>query len=440
MNDEMNVSIRRASLALIIMLVALAAITGYWQVALGAKLAAREDNPRLVLAEQRIPRGAIQDRNGQPLAASQSAADGYARYYPEPSAAPVVGYYSMRHGLGGAEAAFDQELRGNADQTRWDVLANQLLHRVPAGRSVRLTLDISVQRAADAALGDRAGAVVVLSVPEGEVIALVSHPTFDPVTLDRDWEKLRADPTSPLVNRATQGAYQPGAAFQTFVLAEALSRDWVRITDTVSANYPVTVDGTALSCASLPITGTLAAAFAAGCPAPFDALARNFDPQLAADTIRRWQFDAPPSLFELPVHDGKSNLAALTSTQSVRELVLGQGGLLVSPLQLAYAMSVVANDGYQTAPPHLTFRQTTVFTASPVLSLQVAMGLQSALTRDASLAGQSALALSGDRRLAWFLGYAPAHAPRWVIVILLENGEAATCEQIAASIQSQLTP
>ena len=221
--ESFTAAIRRASTVLILMLLALALVTGYWQIVQGSTLSAREDNPRLVIAERRISRGAISDRNGQPLAVSQSTPDGYVRYYPERSAAPVVGYYSLRHGLGGAEAAFDDELRGIAGQTRLDTFLGGLLHRVPKGRSVRLTLDLSVQRAADAALGDRVGAVVVLSVPEGQVIALASRPTYDPATLDQDWEQLRSDRASPLVNRATQGTYQPGAAFQTVILADALS-------------------------------------------------------------------------------------------------------------------------------------------------------------------------------------------------------------------------
>lgn len=110
-------SIRRTSFVLLLMLLALALLTGYWQAARGPSLAAREDNPRLVLAERRIPRGAILDRNGQPLAASQSAPDGYVRRY-ERAAEPVVGYYSLRYGVGGAEATFDGELRARWGKRR----------------------------------------------------------------------------------------------------------------------------------------------------------------------------------------------------------------------------------------------------------------------------------------------------------------------------------
>ncbi len=455
----MTASIRRMSLVLTVMLLALALVTGYWQVSQGAALTARDDNPRLVLAEQQIPRGAILDRNGQPLAVSQSASAGrdsieslgatrnrarqaYVRYYPDRAAEPVVGYYSLRYGVGGAEAAFDSELRGIAGQTRLDAVVNKWLHRTPPGQSVRLTLDLVVQRAADAALGDRPGAVVVLSVPEGEVIALVSRPNFEPNKLDDDWERLRADTLSPLLNRATQGLYQPGAAFQTIVLAEALSSGLAHLTDTVSlASSPVAFDGTALRCAT-PLAGeTLDAAFAAACPAPFAALANQMSAQQMAQIMRRWKLDVAPDSFELPTHAAVFAPDSLTSPVSVRNLVLGQGSLTLSPLQMATIAAIIANDGHPIDAPHLTAVSAPSTLAPSIVPSQVAMAIQSALLIHDDLAGQAALAISGKNQIAWwFTGFAPAQSPRWVIVVLLESGDAATVSTIAAQIRQKLAP
>lgn len=438
--ESFTATIRRASTVLILMLLALALMTGYWQTVQGSILSAREDNPRLVLAERRVPRGAIVDRNGQPLAVSQSTPDGYVRYYPERAAAPVVGYYSLRHGLGGAEAAFDDELRGIAGRTRLDTFLGGLLHRVPKGRSVRLTLDLSVQRAADAALGDRVGAVVVLSVPEGQVIALASRPTYDPATLDQDWEQLRSDRTSPLVNRATQGTYQPGAAFQTVILAEALSEGRAYLTSTVEANASVQLASAALSCATTPPTSTLSAAYAAGCPAPFASLADQLDRDRLAASILLWQLDAGLDGFELPAHTTGWSPGGLTTTQAVRELVLGQGALTVSPLQMATVIGTLANGGHPLAAPRLTFEPMSTSLAPSPMPPEVASALVAALTTNADLAGQAALAISGENRLAWFLGFAPASSPRWVIVVLIENGDAAASQSVAAAVRAKLSP
>jgi peptidoglycan glycosyltransferase len=439
MRDErrMTTSIRYTGLLMIAMLAALALITGYWQAARGPSLATREDNPRLVLAEQQIPRGAILDRNGHPLAASQNSENGYVRYYPEPAAEPVVGYYGLRYGVGGAEAAFDDELRGTAGRTRLNAFVDGLLHRVPAGRLVRLTLDLSAQRAADAALANHAGAVVVLSAPEGEVIALASHPTFNPATLDDDWERLRADAASPLLNRATQGLYQPGAAFQTILLAEAMTRGLAHLTDTIpSAHAPVAVGDATLQCATSPAGETLAAAFAAGCPAPFAQLADQFDAPRLVEMIHRWKLDTAPDQLGLPAHASLFAPDSLTSTQAVRDLVLGQGALTVSPLQMASVIGAIANDGRP-----LTVRLTpgpSSLAAPPILSSEIAGAVRAALPTSGELAGQTALAVSGEKQHAWFIGFAPSSSPRWVIVVLLEQENAATAHQIAAQVSATL--
>jgi peptidoglycan glycosyltransferase len=443
----MTASIRRMSLVLTVMLLVLALVTGYWQVLQGAALTARDDNPRLVLAERQIPRGELLDRNGEVLAFSQSTPGGdparqtYVRTYADRAAEPVVGYYSLRYGVGGAEAAFDDELRGIAGQTRLDAVVNKWLHRTPPGQSVRLTLDLAVQRAADAALGDRPGAVVVLSVPEGEVIALVSHPNFEPNTLDEDWERLRADAASPLLNRATQGLYQPGSAFQTVVLAEALSAGLVHMTDTVSSiSSSVAFDGAALCCATAPAGKTLDAAFAAACPAPFAALADQMTAQQVAQIVRRWSLDVAPDPFELPTHATVFSSDSLTTPVSVRNLILGQGALTMSPLQMATTVTIIANDGRPVVAPHLAAAPAPTTSASAVIPSQIARAIRSALPVHGDLAGQAALALSGENQIAWFAGFAPAPSPRWVIVTLVENGDATTVSSIAAQIRPELGP
>jgi len=91
------------------------------------------------------------------------------------------------------------------------------------------------------------------------------------------------------------------------------------LTDTVpSANTPVSVDGTLLRCAVSPTAETLAAAFAAGCPTPFAALAGKLDAQDLADAIHRWKLDVAPDQFELPVHTSVFTSASLTTTSAVR--------------------------------------------------------------------------------------------------------------------------
>jgi len=209
-------SINRIALLALLAFVCLAGALGY-RAASGAILTAREDNPRRIFAEQRTLRGSILDRDGEVIVETTGEPGAYTRSTLHPDAAPITGYYSINYGTSGVEQAFDSTLRGTLgiDPLRADLEA--LMHIQPIGRDVQVTLDLDVQRVADALLAGRTGAIVVLSVPEGEVLALASHPTFDPNTLDENWDRLRADRASPLLNRATQGEYQPGTALQPLV-------------------------------------------------------------------------------------------------------------------------------------------------------------------------------------------------------------------------------
>ncbi|HEX2905501.1 MAG TPA: hypothetical protein VHO69_01475 [Phototrophicaceae bacterium] len=171
----------------------------YWAIAGPETILRREDNPRLVETEMRLLRGEIVDRTGTVLVTSETTSDGSARrHYLYPETNGVLGYASLRYGVNGAEAAYNTLLHG--DTLPKDLTAyfnNEFLHRPIQGADVQLTLDLAVQQTAAQALGEQRGAIIVLSVPDGEVLTLVSRPTFDPNTLDADWEKLTQAPGNP---------------------------------------------------------------------------------------------------------------------------------------------------------------------------------------------------------------------------------------------------
>ncbi len=189
-----------------------------WQVGLASFLVERSDNPRLIIAEQKIHRGALKAANGTPLAMTYLNQDGFAtRHYPYPQLAAITGYYSWRYGVGGTEAMFDPILRGTINRTAEQTWLDELFHRPWVGRSVTLTIDLPAQFIADATLMPHEGAVVVLEIATGAVVVMSSQPTYDPNQLvsnegaeENALRLLREDKRALLLNRATQGVFPVG--------------------------------------------------------------------------------------------------------------------------------------------------------------------------------------------------------------------------------------
>ncbi len=136
-------------------------------------------------------------------------------------------------GKSGLERYFEEELRGvdGGEQVEVNAVGRQLrvLRSVPEqpGNTVRLTIDLDLQQAAAEALGERDGSVVVVDPRNGEVLAFVNYPSFDPNVFARgikskEWRELLEDEHHPLTNRGLQGQYPPGSAFKIAVAAAAL--------------------------------------------------------------------------------------------------------------------------------------------------------------------------------------------------------------------------
>ncbi|MBP8972710.1 MAG: hypothetical protein KBH93_02450 [Anaerolineae bacterium] len=455
----------RITMAVLIAFAMVALGAAYWGVLRAEDLRGRDDNARNVLAEQRIARGAILDRTGEPLALSEQGAGGLrVRRYPHPAAASAVGYYSLTYGTAGIEAACDGVLRGDEGRDEVDILLDELLHRSPGGSDVRATLDLGVQEAVVAALQGRAGAAVVLDAASGGVLALASLPGYDPNALDAQWDALAADrAASPLLNRATAGLYQPGGAFQTVVLAALLGAQ-TDLSDggeralsvTVEqGNAPLAVNGLTLACTSTPADEalTLLDTYAYGCPAAF---AAAFDAGLTADFL--WERLRALGLLDAPTLAGFQTAAARIAqpgspaSEAWVALLAGQGALTVTPLQMALMASAIASGGSASPlrlvdavrSPGASDWQAIVGTEQPVAMLraEVARALERAMgyaaganpaTRQAqgdgyTLYGHSALAYAGpdETPYAWFVGFARSsegQSGQTIVAVVVVEGE-----------------
>jgi len=202
------------------------------------KKARRFDARNLRLAESGL-KGWVLDRSGKlenALIRYRSDAGVITREYPLGAAAVhLTGYSDFIFGAGGLEAAFRDWLTEPASAY------NQITSPNPVGKDLKVSIDSRLQREAFNLLqsSGKPSALVVLLLPNNEVLAMASYPSFDPTTIrdENNWRRLSeqaedftTQPLSPLVNRAlgtlvTGGAafyYRPGSTFKTFVAAAAI--------------------------------------------------------------------------------------------------------------------------------------------------------------------------------------------------------------------------
>ena len=244
----MNGPLRRVSTVVALLFAALFISTTLIQVIFAPSINARPDNRRTLLDNYSRQRGAILVGD-QPVAVSQPTPNEeikYLRSYPQPLPySHVTGYFSYTYGAGGGlEGAADDLLSGSSSQFFYTRVTDLLTGKQPVGATVQTTINPKAQDAADKALGNQRGAVVALDPKTGAILAMISHPQYDPNRLSahdqasvvKAWNELNADPTQPLVNRAIAGnLYPPGSVFKIVTAAAALENGKVDTTTQIPA-------------------------------------------------------------------------------------------------------------------------------------------------------------------------------------------------------------
>ncbi len=421
-------SINRIAALLLTAFMVLSGALGFWS-ASGPSLTAREDNPRRILAERRILRGSIVDRDGEVIVETIGEPGAYARRSRYPYAAPFAGYYSINYGTSGVEQAFDAALRGTLDRDAAQAEMDELLHISPIGRAARLTIDLDVQRAADALLADRAGAIVVLSVPDGDLLALSSHPTFDPNTLDENWDRLREDPTAPLLNRGTQGEYQPGTILQSILLSEAIIAGVASVDDTPDLpTRALAIDSESLTCLESDEVVTLADAYRSACPAPFADLGTLLGGDVMREMSGRWGL-TETNVVGVQNRPPITQSTPLSGTQALREFAVGQGDLTVTPLQMAMVAGALATRGEIPMPRIVAaiessdgaWQAADQVPARRVAPIGIILQVVAAMHHEDDMAWHAGIGVSGSSRQLWFLGFTPIVDPQFAAAVLIEQ-------------------
>ena len=400
----------------------------------------------------------------------------------------------------GIEGAYEKELHGTTGSEQVEIDAGGRAIRALArseplsGNNLTLTLDLNLQRVAEAAFQDYRGALVAIDPKTGEILAFVSRPGFDPnLFVDgidpQNWDALNNSPDKPLNNRALRGQYAPGSTIKPFMALAALEYKKRSTEFTISDPGYFTLAGVNHRWRDWKKEGhglvNMHKAIAQSCDTYFFGLAND----MGIDTIHR--FLATMGFGARTGIDIDGELTGIAPSQEWKQsrfhqkwyagdtvsVGIGQGYFLITPLQLATALATLANGGVPVHPHLLKSVQdaktlevrTPEFARpeAPVVKPEHLAFVRAAMVDVTRPGGTAAPAFAGapyatagktgtaqvvgvkqnerydEKRLkrehwdhALFVAFAPADDPKLALAIVAENGQhgASTAAPIARKV------
>ena len=392
----------------------------------------------------------------------------------------------------GVELSYERELHGTTGWEEVEVDANgravRTLSRTPpvSGNNLRLSLDIKLQQAAEAAFGDRRGGLVAIDPTSGDVLAFVSKPGYDPnLFVDgidpANWQELNESPDKPLLNRPLRGAYPPGSTIKPFLALSALTSGRRTATQTIFDPGFFQIPGQAHRFRDDKPGGhgtvDMYKSIVVSCDTYYYLLANDTDIDDTARFMSRLGFGQKTGIDiegeltgVLPSREWKrQRFAGKNYREEHRKWYLGdsisagigQGYNAFTPIQLAHAIAMIANDGVGytphvvksvlsvktgdvrevarnsasqlgVRPEHLAVIKNALVgvnkegtSAAAFRGAQYVSGGKTGTAQVYSLKGEKYSEHRVDERLrdhALFMAYAPADKPRIALAVLVENG------------------
>lgn len=480
MNDLAK-SVRNIMVIFLFCFIALISYIAYFQVFKGPDIANDSGNKRLWAKRNEILRGTIYDTDGNPLTKSirldkfnQSREYVYGDLYVH-----ALGYIDERFGITGLEDEYDSEL------SKYNSFSNNIRSLLKdfdlkkafenrdeekIGNGILTTLDYNLQKVAYDAMGDLKGAVVALNPKTGEILAMVSKPTYDPTNLEQTIEDANTgvDTESKLLNRTINGLYPPGSVFKTVTLAAALENDPSILGRTFNDTGKITFDdGTELNNYMKQAHGNLdlQMAYRVSSNVVFGTLAMEMGNEKLKEVSERFGFNS--RVPGIGVSISESRFPSLKSYElgNIAQSGIGQASVLSSPMQMAIVAATVANDGVLMEPklvnkvvdkdgntikeiPNKTLK-------SDVISKEIAQTIKdymgylvsNNIYRWPAFEGTNAGGKTGtaDYMLddgsegiphGWFISVAPIDDPKIAVAVIVEKGENGAGS--AANIASQV--
>ncbi|MFF8912370.1 peptidoglycan D,D-transpeptidase FtsI family protein [Streptomyces sp. NPDC015032] len=358
----MNKTIRHASVFCLLLVLALLVRATWLQAYQAQALADNEHNRRKTIAQYAQPLGDIIVA-GNPVTGSERTTGGdlaYKRTYTQGELyAAVTGYSSQAYGATQLEGIYSHVLDGTDDRLKNPM--DMVTGKQAAPGNVLTTIDPDVQKAGYEALGNDKGAAVAIDPKTGQILGVVSTPSYDPSkisgTTDGDaWQKLLDDKDKPLVNRALRQPLAPGSTFKLVVAAAALEDGlYGSVDERTDSPNPYTLPNTSTVLKnenpSAPCeNATLRTALQYSCNNVFAKVAAD----LGQDKVRAMaeKFGFNTEKLDMPVRASESVYPSGMDKPQTALTGIGQFEVTATPLQVAMVSATLANGG-ELAAPHM---------------------------------------------------------------------------------------
>ena len=398
-------------------------------------------NKRLWINEDNILRGSIADRDGQVLVYSETR-DGEAHriYRYDNLYSHVIGYSLKDYGKSGLERKYNSYLVNANENTAINELIN-LINPSGVGNNLNLTIDHDLQKKTRELMSGKKGSAIAINPKTGEILSMVSVPDFNIGNLSENWNTVSENPDSPLLNRGTQGLYTPGSVFKILTAVGVIQNGLPEAIYECSGS--TVIDGYTIRDFDESGHGplNLEQAFAVSCNTYFadQAVAMGHDKlrEIAENLSfnQKITFDLETSTSTFPKDSiGLTDLGASG---------IGQGRILVTPLNMLMIVSAVANDGYMPMPyivesvvspggmridSHRSeSRKVMENGEAQALKNMMREVVRSGTGTNAGISGVQVAGKTGTaenssgKNHAWFVGFAPLDDPKVAVVVLLEE-------------------
>jgi penicillin-binding protein A len=467
-----NAPIVRLFGVLVVLFAVLIVWTSRWTVFDATSLTDNPLNKRTLIAELQIERGRIFADNGTVLARSVPApGHTWTRTYPTGSLfSQVVGYSIAAEGrAAGLEESRGRELNGI--QTGLTSIFGQLGGNDQVGDDVHTTLDPTAQRLAVQELAGRGGSVVALDPRTGAVKVMYANPTYDDNNVDAPCP---AGESACQLNGSTQDADVPGSTFKIVTLTAALDSGMFTPNSVLNGNSPKLISGAPLENDGNQSWGpqNLTTALTYSINTIFAQVAQDVGRATMTKYMKRFGFYAKPPLdyppdqlrASQPYSPSGKPYPPGSPDEDIGRIGIGQGGLLVTPLQMAMVAAAVANGGKLMAP-RLTERVVnstgqTVETIKPSVYSRVMKSstageitqmmrnvVEEGTGQPANLGGVSIAGKTGTASIGatgsnltepWFIGFAPINDPKVAVAVTVDQTQGGYGGTVAAPIAAKV--